>query len=84
MCHVGSAVDKVALVMGNVNYKGLDLLPAVLNDVRSMSRVLKKLGFKVISLLDVSREEMNACIDHFCSLLVEGVYGECYVRNIIV
>lgn len=70
------AKDKVALVMGNVSYKGSGELPAVSNDVRSMTRVLRKLGFKVVSLLDVSLEEMNAFIDLFCSLLVEGVYGK--------
>ena len=64
--------------MGCSRYKYLtkeEQLPAVVNDVKKVSRVLTKLGFKVVSLLDLTLPEMNVYIQYFCSMLVQGVYG---------
>lgn len=44
-------------------------------DVHELSNHLQHLGFRVVSLLDLTREEMLASIMHFINLLDKGVYG---------
>uniref|UniRef100_A0A8C2X5V3 MALT paracaspase 3 n=1 Tax=Cyclopterus lumpus TaxID=8103 RepID=A0A8C2X5V3_CYCLU len=72
------ATDKVALLIGNLNYTNHPPLMAPIMDVHELANLLQQLGFRVVSLLDLTREEMLAAIDKFIQLLDKGVYGLFY------
>lgn len=73
-----TATDKVALLIGNLNYKNHPGLMAPIMDVHELANLLQQLGFRVVSLLDLTREEMLAAIEKFIQLLDRGVYGLFY------
>ncbi|XP_040024941.2 mucosa-associated lymphoid tissue lymphoma translocation protein 1-like [Gasterosteus aculeatus] len=73
-----TATDKVALLIGNLNYSNHPPLMAPIMDVHELANLLQQLGFRVVSLLDLTREEMLAAIDKFIQLLDRGVYGLFY------
>ncbi|CAG5958025.1 unnamed protein product [Menidia menidia] len=73
-----TATDKVALLIGNLNYSNHPGLMAPVMDVHELANLLQQLGFRVVSLLDLTREEMLAAIDKFFQLLDRGVYGLFY------
>ncbi|XP_075945195.1 mucosa-associated lymphoid tissue lymphoma translocation protein 1 [Anarhichas minor] len=73
-----TATDKVALLIGNLNYSNHPTLMAPIMDVHELANLLQQLGFRVVSLLDLTREEMLAAIDKFIQLLDRGVYGLFY------
>uniref|UniRef100_A0ABM5FUA2 Mucosa-associated lymphoid tissue lymphoma translocation protein 1 isoform X1 n=1 Tax=Pogona vitticeps TaxID=103695 RepID=A0ABM5FUA2_9SAUR len=73
-----SAVDKVALLMGNMNYRSHPKLKAPLVDVYELTNLLRQLDFKVVSLLDLTEPEMRNAVDEFLLLLDKGVYGLLY------
>ncbi|XP_042352574.1 mucosa-associated lymphoid tissue lymphoma translocation protein 1 [Plectropomus leopardus] len=75
---VPTATDKVALLIGNLNYSHHPDLMAPIMDVHELANLLQQLGFRVVSLLDLTREEMLAAIDKFIQLLDRGVYGLFY------
>lgn len=88
-----TATDKVALLIGNLNYTNHPALMAPIMDVHELANLLQQLGFRVVSLLDLTREEMLAAIEKFIQLLDTGVYGlfyyaghgyECAGRNYLV
>uniref|UniRef100_A0A3B5B170 Mucosa-associated lymphoid tissue lymphoma translocation protein 1-like n=1 Tax=Stegastes partitus TaxID=144197 RepID=A0A3B5B170_9TELE len=66
--------DKVALLIGNLNYLHHPRLMAPIMDVHELGNLLQQLDFRVVSLLDLTREEMLAAIDKFIELLDRGVY----------
>uniref|UniRef100_M3ZL95 Mucosa-associated lymphoid tissue lymphoma translocation protein 1-like n=1 Tax=Xiphophorus maculatus TaxID=8083 RepID=M3ZL95_XIPMA len=66
--------DKVALLIGNLNYSCHPGLMAPVMDVHELGNLLQQLGFRVVSLLDLTRQEMMAAIDKFIQLLDRGVY----------
>ncbi len=70
------ATDKVALLIGNLNYNHHPGLMAPTMDVHELANHLQQLGFRVVSLLDLTLQEMQAAIDKFLQLLDRGVYGE--------
>uniref|UniRef100_A0A8C5N7E2 Mucosa-associated lymphoid tissue lymphoma translocation protein 1-like n=1 Tax=Gouania willdenowi TaxID=441366 RepID=A0A8C5N7E2_GOUWI len=72
------ASDKVALLLGNLNYSSHPPLKAPLMDVYKLGTLLQQLGFRVVSLLDLTRAEMQAAINEFIQLLDRGVYGLFY------
>ncbi|KAM3925316.1 mucosa-associated lymphoid tissue lymphoma translocation protein 1-like isoform 2-T2 [Leptodactylus fuscus] len=72
------ATGKVALLIGNNGYLNHPNLLAPMVDVFELSVLLRKLGFCVISLVDLTREEMLISIRHFLQLLDKGVYGLFY------
>lgn len=53
-----SAADRVALVIGNDNYRHARRLNAAVNDASAVAATLQKLDFKVISVSDAGVEEM--------------------------
>jgi formylglycine-generating enzyme required for sulfatase activity len=64
------AEPRVALVIGNSNYKGdLPKLPNPANDAALMSATLKKLGFTVIESRDADLTQMNKAIRDFSEKL---------------
>lgn len=71
-----AATDKVALLIGNLNYSNHPALMAPVMDVHELGNLLRQLGFRVVSLLDLTREEMLTAIEKFIHLLDKGVYGE--------
>ncbi|XP_077203003.1 mucosa-associated lymphoid tissue lymphoma translocation protein 1 isoform X2 [Paroedura picta] len=72
------AVDKVALLMGNMSYCRHPKLKAPLMDVYELTNLLRQLDFKVVSLLDLTEPEMRNAVDEFLLLLDKGVYGLLY------
>ncbi|XP_054633673.1 mucosa-associated lymphoid tissue lymphoma translocation protein 1 isoform X1 [Dunckerocampus dactyliophorus] len=73
-----AAVDKVALLIGNLSYSHHPRLMAPVMDVHELANLLQQLGFRVVSLLDLTKEEMLAAVDKFIDLLDRGVYGLFY------
>lgn len=70
-----AATDKVALLMGNMHYLHHKQLQAPIVDVHALSALLRQLDFKVVSLLDLRKAEMQMAVDEFLLLLDKGVYG---------
>lgn len=60
---------RVALIIGNSAYVGAPVLGNPANDARSMSAVLRSLGFQVIELRDGSKVQMAAAITQVGGLL---------------
>ena len=54
---------RVALVIGNAAYKYNPILGNSGNDAKSMSQVLKQLGFKVFVVIDGNKAEMSRAIE---------------------
>ncbi|KAJ8003284.1 hypothetical protein DPEC_G00167820 [Dallia pectoralis] len=73
-----TASDKVALLIGNLNYCNHPDLMAPTMDVHELANLLQQLGFRVVSLLDLTRNQMLAAIDKFLLLLGKGVYALFY------
>ena len=76
-----TAQDKVALIIGVAQYKHHKSLLSVKNDVKEAMEKFFQLGFKVVSLLDLTLEEMQRALTLFHSILDEGVYGLIYVAG---
>lgn len=72
------ATDKVALLIGNMNYLHHRQLRAPMADVHELTNLLRQLDFKVVSLLDLNRQEMHSAVNEFLLLLDRGVYGLLY------
>ncbi|XP_061532686.1 mucosa-associated lymphoid tissue lymphoma translocation protein 1 isoform X1 [Phycodurus eques] len=72
------AVDKVALLIGNLNYSNHPALMAPMMDVHELANLLQQLEFRVVSLLDLTKVEMLDAVDKFFHLLDKGVYGLFY------
>ncbi|XP_051977949.1 MALT paracaspase 2 [Xyrauchen texanus] len=72
------ATDKVALLMGNMNYLHHRQLRAPMADVYELTNLLRQLDFKVVSLLDLNWQEMHSAVTEFLLLLDRGVYGLLY------
>lgn len=69
------ATDKVALLIGNMNYLHHRQLRAPMADVHELTNLLRQLDFKVVSLLDLNQQEMQSAVNEFLLLLDRGVYG---------
>ncbi|XP_054037955.1 mucosa-associated lymphoid tissue lymphoma translocation protein 1-like isoform X2 [Rissa tridactyla] len=69
------ATDKVALLIGNMHYLHHKQLKAPMVDVHALSALLRQLDFKVVSLLDLCKAEMQMAVNEFLLLLDKGVYG---------
>ncbi|NXD87549.1 MALT1 protein, partial [Halcyon senegalensis] len=70
-----AATDKVALLMGNMHYQHHKQLKAPMVDVHTLSTLLRQLDFKVVSLLDLCKTEMQMAVNEFLLLLDKGVYA---------
>lgn len=73
-----TATDKVALLIGNLNYSHHPGLLAPVMDVHELGQLLQQLGFRVLSLLDLTADHMTAAVHNFTQLLDQGVYGLFY------
>lgn len=63
---------RVALVIGNADYRGQPLLNP-LNDARAMADTLSSLGFRVIRLQNASQQQMFDAVRQFGDALEGGV-----------
>ncbi|NWH66732.1 MALT1 protein, partial [Geococcyx californianus] len=70
-----AATDKVALLIGNMHYQYHKQLKAPMVDVHALSTLLRQLDFKVVSLLDLCKAEMEMAVNEFLLLLDKGVYA---------
>ena len=59
---------RIALVIGNGNYKKTYCLPNALNDARDLSDRLKQLGFDVMTLYDGDINDMQTTVNSFFQL----------------
>ncbi|XP_076847747.1 MALT paracaspase 2 isoform X2 [Brachyhypopomus gauderio] len=75
---VEEATDKVALLIGNMNYLYHRQLRAPMADVYELTNLLRQMDFKVVSLLDLNWHEMQRAVTEFLLLLGRGVYGLLY------
>lgn len=74
-CTIFTATDKVALLIGNMNYIYHNPLCAPMADVHELTNLLRQMDFKVVSLLDLNWQEMHSAVSEFLMLLDKGVYG---------
>ncbi|CAE1297159.1 MALT1 [Acanthosepion pharaonis] len=73
-----AATDKVALLIGNEDYRSEKKLTAPQNDVEILSEIFMHLNFKVVSLVNLTLNEMESAIMKFIEMLDKGVYGVFY------
>lgn len=86
------ATDKFALLIANERYKYNPVLSSASNDALAIAGALKELGFKTVTLVNLTLEEMTHAIGLFCRYLKNGAYcvtylaghgfendGQCYV-----
>jgi Caspase domain len=65
-CHPASAEKRVALVVGNSNYKNAAVLPNPGNDATAIAATLKNAGFDIVdSRLDLTASEMRRVLREF-------------------
>lgn len=59
------------MLIGNAD----EVLKKPINDIVKLAQKLKSVGFKVISLINLSAEDMLKALEIFSDLLEEDVYG---------
>lgn len=69
---------RVALVIGNAEYRTWSSLANPVNDARAMSDTLKRYGFRVIAAENASREAMREALRRFGAELAGGGVGLFY------
>jgi Caspase domain len=65
--HAAFAENRVALVIGQSNYRSVTALPNPANDAMAMSRLLGDAGFDVTSAADLSQNEMRQKVSDFAA-----------------
>lgn len=70
--------QRLALVIGNAQYKTISPLRNPINDARAMAQALKDSGFRVSLLENASRRDMLRAINEFGRNLVRGGVGLFY------
>src|SRR5882672_1719080 len=66
VCQPASAEKRVALVLGNSNYKNAAVLPNPINDAAAVAATLKRAGFDIVdSRLDLSAADMRRALRDF-------------------
>jgi Caspase domain len=61
------AENRVALVIGQSNYRSVVALPNPANDAKAMSQLLGDAGFEVLSAADLSQNEMREKVSDFAA-----------------
>ena len=57
--------QRVALVIGNSNYRNVVRLPNPVNDAEAIAKVLNTAGFEVVSATDLNHNEMIQVVQDF-------------------
>jgi uncharacterized caspase-like protein len=65
--HAALAENRVALVIGQSNYRSVVALPNPANDAKAMSEMLGDAGFEVLSAADLSQNEMREKVSEFAA-----------------
>src|SRR3981189_476276 len=65
--HAAFAESRVALVIGQSNYRAVVPLPNPANDARAMSQLLGNAGFEVMEAADLSQNEMREKVGDFAA-----------------
>src|SRR6266705_5533457 len=65
--HAAFAESRVALVIGQSNYRAVVPLPNPANDDRAMSQLLGNAGFEVMDAADLSQNEMREKVGDFAA-----------------
>src|SRR5712672_3763985 len=65
--HAAFAESRVALVIGQSNYRAVVPLPNPANDARAMSQLLGNAGFEVMDAADLSQNEMREQVGDFAA-----------------
>src|ERR1700688_2713574 len=66
VCQPASAAKRVALVLGNSNYKNAAVLPNPVNDAAAVAATLRGAGFDIVdSKLDLSAADMRRVLRDF-------------------
>ena len=65
--HAAFAESRVALVIGQSNYRAVVPLPNPANDARAMSQLLGNAGFEVMDAADLSQNEMREKVGDFAA-----------------
>lgn len=68
----------MALLIGNFDYRNETILKAPKHDVLKLAEIFRSLNFKVVSLLNLTKDEMISAVHEFVNLLGRGVYGVFY------
>jgi Caspase domain len=63
--------QRVALVIGNSNYRNVVQLPNPANDARAVSQLLNTAGFEVIQATDLGHDEMIDVLRNFSAKIAE-------------
>lgn len=71
--------DKVALLIGNSDYKCETRLNAATKDVRDLKDAFTALDFRVVSLLNLTKPEIENAVLSFCELVGENIYVVVYL-----
>ncbi|KAL4227378.1 lymphoid tissue lymphoma translocation [Mactra antiquata] len=66
--------DKVALLIGNAEYKCENFLKGSSVDVKILTEEFRSLDFKVVSLLNLTKPEIENAVLYFCELIEKNVY----------
>lgn len=69
---------RVALVIGNANYRTWSTLANPVNDARAMSDTLRRYGFQVITAENATRDAMRDALRRFGTELADGGVGLFY------
>lgn len=75
------ATEKFALLIANEQYKYNHELSSASNDVLAVASILKELGFKTVTLVNLTLEEMAHAVALFCKYLKNGVYCVTYLAG---
>lgn len=69
--HAALAENRVALVIGQSNYRAVVPLPNPANDAKAMSRMLAESGFEVLTAADLSQNELRTKVGDFAAKVAE-------------
>src|SRR3981189_2794609 len=65
--HAALAENRVALVIGQSNYRAVVPLPNPANDAKAMAQMLAESGFEVLTAADLSQNELRAKVGDFAA-----------------
>jgi uncharacterized caspase-like protein len=65
--HAALAENRIALVIGQSNYRTVVALPNPANDAKAMSRLLGDAGFEVMNAGDLSQNQMRETVSEFAA-----------------
>lgn len=68
----GAASERVALVIGNGDYRNAVALPNPKNDAEDVAAMLETLGFEVIKGIDLDRQGMEATLRQFAGAVTDA------------